>query len=116
MASSCPLYELPTRREMPHVGYNTHMSVPNKRPVRAVIYCRMSLAKYGDTAKVERQEKRCRALAKRLGWTVVHVYCDNNKSAWQRDRQRPDWDAMLAAIERGEVDAVIIYHGDRLIR
>jgi len=76
----------------------------------------MSLAKDGDTAKVQRQEKRCRALAKRLGWDVVHVYCDNNKSAWQRNRLRPDWDAMLAAIEGGQVDAVITYHGDRLIR
>lgn len=92
------------------------MSLPHKRPVRAVIYCRMSLAKDGDDVKVKRQEKRCRELAKRLGWDIVHVYCDNNKSAWRRDRERPDWDAMLASIQRGEVDAVIIYHGDRLIR
>ena len=92
------------------------MSGSHKRPIRAVIYCRMSLAQHGDTVKVKRQERLCRALAERVGWEVVHVYCDNNKSAWRRDRQRPDWDAMLASIERGEVGAVIIYHGDRLIR
>lgn len=96
------------------------MSLPYKGlakdPVKAVIYCRISLAIDGNTAKVKRQEKLCRALAKRLGWEVVHVYCDNNKSAWRRDRNRPDWDAMLAAIEQDEIDAVIIYHGDRLIR
>lgn len=87
-----------------------------KRPIRAVIYCRISLAMHGDTVKVKRQEKLCRAVAKRLGWEVIHVYCDNNKSAWKRNRQRPDWDAMLAAVERGEVDAIVFYHGDRLIR
>jgi DNA invertase Pin-like site-specific DNA recombinase len=81
-----------------------------------VIYCRISLATHGDRTKVTRQEKLCRRLAKRLGWEVVTVYCDNNKSAWQRNRKRDDWDAMLAAIERGEADAVIVYHGDRLIR
>lgn len=81
-----------------------------------MIYCRISLATHGDVVKVKRQEKLCRQLAKRLGWDIVHVYCDNNKSAWRRDRRRPDWDAMLAAVERGEVDAIIVYHGDRLIR
>lgn len=92
------------------------MGVLTKRPVRAVIYCRISLATHGDRTKVERQEKLCRRVAKRLGWEVTVVYCDNNKSAWQRNRKRKEWDAMLAAIEAGEADAVIVYHGDRLIR
>ena len=92
------------------------MTVARKRQIRAVIYCRISLATHGDRTKVERQEKLCRRLAKRLGWEVVRVYCDNNKSAWQRNRKRDDWDAMLLAIANGEADAVIVYHGDRLIR
>jgi len=87
-----------------------------RRVIRAFIYCRISLATHGDRTKVARQEKLCRRLAKRLGWEVVRVYCDNNKSAWQRNRKREDWDAMLLAIERGEADAVVVYHGDRLIR
>lgn len=86
------------------------------RPVRAVIYCRMSLARHGNKVKVKRQEKMCRKLAKSLGWEVVHVFCDNNKSAWKRNRKRPDWDEMLQWIQDGRVDAVILYHGDRLIR
>lgn len=92
------------------------MATLHRRPIRAVIYCRISLATHGDRTKVDRQEKLCRRVAKRMGWEVVRVYCDNNKSAWQRNRKRDDWDAMLAAIERGEADAVIVYHGDRLIR
>lgn len=89
-----------------------------KRPKRAGIYCRLSYAPDGSLEKVERQEADCRELAARLGWPVsdAHVFPDNSRSAWQRARKRPAWDAMLKAIEAGEMDAVIVYHGDRLIR
>jgi DNA invertase Pin-like site-specific DNA recombinase len=87
-------------------------------PKRAGIYCRLSYAPDGSLEKVERQEADCRALADRLAWPVSneHIYPDNNRSAWQRNRKRPQWDRMLAAIDAGEIDAVVIYHGDRLIR
>ncbi|MGC5034087.1 recombinase family protein [Streptomyces sp. DT190] len=89
-----------------------------KKPQRAGIYCRLSYAPDGSLEKVERQEADCRELAARLGWPVsnAHVFPDNSRSAWQRARKRPAWDAMLRAIEAGEIDAVIVYHGDRLIR
>ncbi|GHI91766.1 recombinase family protein [Streptomyces olivaceus] len=87
-------------------------------PQLAGIYCRLSYAPDGSIEKVERQEEDCRALAARLGWPISdqHIYVDNSKSAWKRDRKRPSWDAMLAAIESGSIDAVVVYHGDRLIR
>ncbi|GIH70375.1 site-specific recombinase DNA invertase Pin [Sphaerimonospora thailandensis] len=84
--------------------------------IRAAIYCRISLDRMGDRVKVGDQEKLCREVAARRGWTVVGVYPDNSRSAWQRNRKRPQWDAMLAAVDRGEIDAIIVYHGDRLIR
>lgn len=89
-----------------------------KRPQRAGIYCRLSYAPDGSLEKVERQEADCRELAVRLSWPVSeeHVFPDNSRSAWQRNRQRPQWDRMLKAIDAGEIDAVIVYHGDRLIR
>lgn len=88
------------------------------KPKRAGIYCRLSYAPDGSVEKVERQEADCRELAARLGWRVsdTHVFPDNSRSAWQRNRKRPQWDAMLKAIEAGEIDGVIVYHGDRLIR
>ncbi|MCW5252197.1 recombinase family protein [Streptomyces sp. SHP 1-2] len=78
----------------------------------------MSYAPDGSIEKVERQEADCRALAARLDWPISdqHIYVDNSKSAWKRDRKRPRWDAMLEAIDAGSIDAVIVYHGDRLIR
>ncbi|NAS22433.1 recombinase family protein [Herbidospora sp. NEAU-GS84] len=84
----------------------------------AAIYCRLSYAPDGSLEKVERQEADCRATAQRLNWPISerHIYHDNSRSAWQRNRKRPGWDSLLAAIEAGEVDGVVVYHGDRLIR
>lgn len=82
------------------------------------MYCRLSYAPDGSVEKVERQEADCRELAARLGWAVSdrHVFVDNSRSAWQRNRKRPAWDQMLAAVEAGEIDGIVVYHGDRMIR
>lgn len=91
----------------------------------AGIYCRLSVARYGDTTKVEDQERICRELAAARGWTVATgaghpepngAYTDNNRSAWKRKRKRPGWDAMLADVGAGKLTALIVYHGDRLVR
>lgn len=88
------------------------------KPKRVAVYCRLSYAPDGSVEKVERQETDCRELARRLGWVVSgrHVFVDNSRSAWQRHRKRPAWDQLLAAVEAGEIDAIIVYHGDRMIR
>lgn len=95
-------------------------SSTDRIPVRAAcIYCRLSYAPDGSMEKVERQEADCRALAERLGWPVCCVYSDNSRSAWQRNRKRPEWDKMLASLEPDAShrhDAIVVYHGDRLIR
>jgi len=85
-------------------------------PRRAGIYCRLSYAPDGSLEKVERQEADCRTVASRLGWPVAQVYPDNSRSAWQRNRKRPAWEQMLADIQAGKIDGIIVYHGDRLIR
>ena len=76
---------------------------------RAAVYCRLSVAAVGDTTKVEDQERISRELAKRKGWRVAGVYADNNKSAWQPNRNRPGWDQMLKDVEAGLVDAIVVY-------
>lgn len=87
-------------------------------PRLAGIYCRLSYAPDGTLEKVERQERDCRELASRLRWPVSekHIFIDNSRSAWQRNRKRQDWDRLLRCIEGGEIDGLLIYHGDRLIR
>ena len=84
---------------------------------RAGIYCRLSLAAMGDTTNVDDQEQVCRRILPPAATVAYqHVYKDNSKSAWRRDRRRPGWDALLEAIRSGELDMVAIYHGDRLVR
>lgn len=88
------------------------------RRVRAAVYTRMSHALDDDQTKVNDQARIALDLAQGRGLDVAagHVYTDNNKSAWQRNRKRPGWDAMLAEVEAGQLDAIVVYHGDRLLR
>jgi DNA invertase Pin-like site-specific DNA recombinase len=94
-------------------------------PAHAGIYCRLSVARYGDTTKVEDQERISRRLCENLDWPIAEglgwpqpngVYVDNSRSAWQRNRKRPGWDQMLADVGAGKIDAIVVYHGDRLVR
>jgi site-specific DNA recombinase len=84
--------------------------------VRACIYTRLSVAPDGSTEKVERQEADSRDVAGRLHWDVGRTYVDNSKSAWRRDVIRKDWEQMLVDLHAGLWEAVVVYHGDRLIR
>jgi len=94
------------------------MALTYPQPILAGIYCRLSYAPDGSLEKVERQEGDCRELGARLKWPIseFHIFRDNSRSAWQRKRKRPAWEQMLQAIEAGEINAMLIYHGDRLIR
>jgi site-specific DNA recombinase len=67
---------------------------------------------------VDRQERLCREVAARLGLITAPggALVDNNRSAWQRNRDRPGWTALLEAIRAGRVRHVIVYHPDRLMR
>jgi DNA invertase Pin-like site-specific DNA recombinase len=85
-------------------------------PVRAGLYGRISLARFGETIKVDEQLALCEKLAAERGWTVAERYGDPNQSAWRRDRIRPGWDRMLADVQAGRINAIIVYHGDRLVR
>lgn len=82
---------------------------------RAAIYTRISRDWTGDAAGVARQEQDCRALVERHGWTVVDVFADNDTSAYSK-KPRPGYRALLTAIEAGAVDAVVVWHTDRLYR
>lgn len=101
---------------MTTLGRLNHTDMTVSQPQRAGIYTRISLASIGDSTKLDDQERICRELAARLKWEVAAVYTDHSRSAWQLNRKRPGWDAMLADVEAGKITAIITYHGDRLIR
>lgn len=76
-----------------------------------VIYTRISLDRTGEGLGVARQEQESRALAERLGLTVVHTYSDNDISATS-GKVRPGFEAMLDA----QPTAIVAWHQDRLLR
>lgn len=81
----------------------------------AGVYCRISDDRAGHRAGVRRQEQDCRALAERKGWKVAGVYVDNDVSAWS-GKVRPQYRRMLEDITAGLIDAVVVWHQDRLVR
>lgn len=83
---------------------------------RAAIYLRISLDAAMDGLAIDRQRQDCEALAEQRGWDVVHTYVDQSISASKKDVDRPDYDAMVASFERGEIDAIICWDLDRLTR
>jgi DNA invertase Pin-like site-specific DNA recombinase len=86
----------------------------------AAIYVRISKDEEKDDGQkgglgVKRQRRDCEALAKRLGWRVVGVYEDNDVSATKRT-PRPAYVRMMDDVERGRVEAVVVWDVDRLTR
>jgi len=82
---------------------------------RTAIYCRISSDRAGAGLGVARQEKECRELAHRLGWTISAIFTDNDISAYS-GKTRPGYAALLAAIKNRDVDGLIVWHTDRLHR
>lgn len=82
----------------------------------AAIYVRISDDTDGQGLGVGRQEADCRALCEQHGWTDVVIYCDNDRSAYQRRKPRPEYQRMLDDIKNQEVDVVVAWHPDRLHR
>lgn len=81
----------------------------------AAIYARISSDQAGDGLGVKRQVEDCRKTAQDRGWTVHDEYVDNDISAYS-SKMRPRYEAMLSHIAQGYVDAVLVYHLDRLTR
>lgn len=83
--------------------------------MRASIYCRISKDREGAGLGVATQEADCRALAGTLGASIVSVHTDNDISAYS-GKPRPGYRALLAEIAAGRIDAVLVWHTDRLHR
>ena len=97
-------------------------SATDDQPKRVAVYLRMSQDTGGRRDDVEglgidRQRTACMAEAERRGWTVdpADVFEDNDVSA-SSSKVRPAYIALLRRVERGEIDTVICWSVDRLLR
>jgi site-specific DNA recombinase len=84
-------------------------------PAAAAIYARISSDPEGDMLGVTRQVTDCRAFAERRGWRVADTYIDDDVSAY-KGKPRPQYRRMLDDMRAGAVDAVVVWHLDRLHR
>lgn len=82
--------------------------------MRAGIYLRISQDRTGEELGVDRQREACLELAARRGWEVHRVYVDNDISATKG--QRPEWEAMMRDVESGQLQVVIGWVLDRVLR
>ena len=84
---------------------------------RAALYLRISRDLTGEGLAVERQRELCEQIVRLRGWTVVgEPFVDNSISASDARKNRPGYDALVAAYEAGEFDALVCYDMDRLTR
>ena len=81
----------------------------------AAAYVRISKDATGQALGVQRQERACRDLAAAKGWDVAQVFADNDVSA-TRSKVRPAYQAMLRAVESGQVRRIVVWDLDRLTR
>ncbi|KUH90637.1 recombinase family protein [Mycobacterium sp. IS-1556] len=83
--------------------------------MRAAIYLRQSQDRSGDQLGVDRQRDDVRRLIESRGWTVAREFVDNDVSALSR-KPRPQFEEMMAGVDRGEFDVIVARHMDRLLR
>ncbi|MGP5698492.1 recombinase family protein [Glutamicibacter arilaitensis] len=83
--------------------------------MRAGIYTRISLDRFGDSRGVTRQYEDADKLIKLRGWDIAGQYEDNDMSAAGK-RRRPAFEEMLSDITAGKLDAIVAWSFDRLSR
>jgi DNA invertase Pin-like site-specific DNA recombinase len=96
------------------------MNTETTKPLRAVIYARLSTAQVGKGAgeesdSIANQVRDLTALAKRLGYELVGTFHDDGISGY-KGKNRPGFQKLLTAIADNEINVVLARHQDRLER
>ena len=69
----------------------------------------------GELEKIEDQWSDNLVVIDRLGG-VLGAELSDGLSAWKRSVRRPGWEQLLARVEAGESDGIVVWHTDRLFR
>lgn len=79
---------------------------------RVALYLRVST----DQQTVENQRLELKAIADRLGWTIVEELADEGISGAKGRDQRPAFDRLMHMVTRREIDLIACWSVDRLGR
>ena len=69
----------------------------------------------GQELAIDRQREDVMRWVTAMGWDVLGEFVDNDVSATSGKR-RPDFERMMALVDEGEVDVIVVRHLDRLLR
>jgi site-specific DNA recombinase len=73
------------------------------------IYTRVSHKSDKRILSTAGQEARCRERVERTGAELGEVFTDPARSAWNPKVHRPGWEALMARLEAGESDGVVVF-------
>ncbi|MFJ6656047.1 recombinase family protein [Streptomyces sp. NPDC091377] len=87
------------------------------RPLRAVIYARVSQDPNEELRSVSQQIEECMAECDRNGWNIVRVFQDNDRSASRyATKDRPRYRELIEFIKGGHVDVLVTWESSRAQR
>ena len=95
---------------------NTVYAEPYPQEVRAAIYCRLSKDDdlSGPSASIQNQRELLCRYCEEQGWRVAGIFQDDGYTGLNMDR--PDFQKMLGAVERGMFDVILTRDLSRLGR
>lgn len=82
------------------------------------VYCCVPYRADTDQTPIDVQERQGREYAASIGLTVPTrlVFVDRLRAVWNPGADRPGWDALLAAIRGGRLNAVVLFRPWTLVR
>jgi site-specific DNA recombinase len=92
-------------------------SSPRRETTRAAAYVRVSSEEQVEGYSLAAQERAARAYCEVHGWELLTIYPDEGRYAWTDDlTKRPAFSQMLADVELGAFDVLIVHKLDRFAR
>lgn len=83
---------------------------------RAAIYARISSDQENRRRGVKDQEEDGRDICEEKGYRIHDVYIDNNRTAADPTKPRPEYDRLMSDVRAGLIDVVVVTIVDRLYR
>lgn len=86
-----------------------------EKSLRAAIYCRVSTDKQAEKYSISAQQKLCKDLCQRNGWTVIRECVDEGFSG-SLFEERPKFLELIGLSEQNKIDVIVCTDADRLAR
>ena len=96
---------------------DTQSKIKINTTVRAAIYCRLSKddeGAVGESSSIQTQREMLTRYCAEQGWELAEIFQDDGFTGLNMNR--PDFQRMMRAVERGKIDVVVTKDLSRLTR